>query len=146
MIAQYTFSANKLGDTAIALIDEALSNKLVQKDSALMGGLYYRRGRAHKIIDIELSHLYGRIEGMGYKMKVNAKAKDYIIEKGWDEQFGARPLKRAIQKYIEDSLAEEIIRTEQIEADFQLFKKGLNPTLLFENFESLIVQLHQNLN
>ncbi|HEY9114637.1 MAG TPA: ATP-dependent Clp protease ATP-binding subunit [Bacteroidales bacterium] len=71
----------------------------------------------HKIIDIELSHLYGRIESMGYKMKVNAKAKDYIIEKGWDEQFGARPLKRAIQKYIEDSLAEEIIKSNLKEGD-----------------------------
>ena len=46
---------------------------------------------------------------MGYKIKVSAKAKDLIIDKGWDEQFGARPLKRAIQKYIEDHLAEEII-------------------------------------
>lgn len=75
------------------------------------------REAIHKIIDIELSHLYERIESMGFKMKVNAKAKDYIIEKGWDEQFGARPLKRAIQKYIEDSLAEEIIRTNLHEGD-----------------------------
>ena len=44
-------------------------------------------------------------------MKVSDKAKDYIVEKGWDEQFGARPLKRAIQKYIEDPLAEEIIKS-----------------------------------
>jgi ATP-dependent Clp protease ATP-binding subunit ClpC len=68
------------------------------------------RDDIHKIIDIELKHLYGRIEEMGYKMKVSAKAKDFIIDKGWDEQFGARPLKRAIQKYIEDELAEEIIK------------------------------------
>lgn len=65
----------------------------------------------HKIIDIELSHLYKRIDEMEYKITVSAKAKDYIIEKGWDEQFGARPLKRAIQKYIEDQLAEEIIKS-----------------------------------
>ena len=64
----------------------------------------------YKIIDIELSHLYGRINEMGFKISVSAKAKDFIIEKGWDEQFGARPLKRAIQKYIEDPLAEEIIQ------------------------------------
>ncbi|MDG1902653.1 MAG: ATP-dependent Clp protease ATP-binding subunit [Bacteroidales bacterium] len=67
------------------------------------------RKEIHKIIDIELSHLYKRIQQMGYKIKVSAKAKDLIIDKGWDEQFGARPLKRAIQKYIEDHLAEEII-------------------------------------
>ncbi len=69
------------------------------------------REEIHKIIDIELSHLYERIHQLGYKIKVNAKAKDFIIDKGWDEQFGARPLKRAIQKYIEDQLAEEIIAT-----------------------------------
>ncbi len=71
----------------------------------------------YKIIDIELSHLYGRIQEMGYSIKVSAKAKDFIIEKGWDEQFGARPLKRAIQKYIEDPLAEEIIKSNLSEND-----------------------------
>jgi ATP-dependent Clp protease ATP-binding subunit ClpC len=75
------------------------------------------RENIHKIIDIELRHLYGRIEQMGFKMKVSAKAKDYLIDKGWDEQFGARPLKRAIQKYIEDELAEEIIKTKLKEGD-----------------------------
>ncbi len=64
----------------------------------------------HKIIDIELSHLHKRLEKLGYELEVTATAKDYIIEKGWDAQFGARPLKRAIQKYIEDVLAEEIIK------------------------------------
>ncbi len=70
-----------------------------------------QRKEIHKIIEIELKHLFDRIHGLGYKMKVSAKAKDFIIDKGWDEQFGARPLKRAIQKYIEDHLAEEIIST-----------------------------------
>jgi ATP-dependent Clp protease ATP-binding subunit ClpC len=65
----------------------------------------------HKIIDIELSYLYNRVISMGYRINVSAEAKDFIVEKGWDAQFGARPLKRAIQKYIEDPLAEEIIRT-----------------------------------
>jgi ATP-dependent Clp protease ATP-binding subunit ClpC len=75
------------------------------------------RENIHKIIDIELKHLYGRISEMGFKIKVTPKAKDYIIDKGWDEQFGARPLKRAIQKYIEDELAEEIIKTSLKEGD-----------------------------
>ena len=48
-------------------------------------------------------------------MKVSAKAKDFIIDKGWDEQFGARPLKRAIQRYIEDQLAEEIISQKMVD-------------------------------
>jgi len=69
------------------------------------------RKEIHKIIEIELANLFHRIHQLGYKIKVSAKAKDYIIEKGWDEQFGARPLKRAIQKYIEDQLAEQIIAT-----------------------------------
>ena len=69
------------------------------------------RKEIHKIIEIELTNLFDRIGRLGYKMKVSAKAKDFIIDKGWDEQFGARPLKRAIQKYIEDQLAEEIIST-----------------------------------
>jgi len=69
------------------------------------------RKEIHKIIEIELANLFERIHQLGYKIKVSAKAKDFIIEKGWDEQFGARPLKRAIQKYIEDQLAEEIIAT-----------------------------------
>jgi len=50
-------------------------------------------------------------------MNVTEKAKDFIVEKGWDEQYGARPLKRAIQKYIEDPLAEEIIKTKLTEGD-----------------------------
>ncbi len=71
----------------------------------------------HKIIDIELSHLYERIKGMGYQIVVTDKAKDFICDKGWDAQFGARPLKRAIQKYVEDALAEEIIRTKLVSND-----------------------------
>ncbi|NQT76279.1 MAG: ATP-dependent Clp protease ATP-binding subunit [Bacteroidetes bacterium] len=71
----------------------------------------------HKIIDIELKQLYGRIHGLGYKIKITKKAKDYIVEKGWDPQFGARPLKRAIQKYVEDVLAEEMIKHKLSEND-----------------------------
>ncbi|MFA6949415.1 MAG: ATP-dependent Clp protease ATP-binding subunit [Lentimicrobiaceae bacterium] len=74
----------------------------------------------HKIIDIELKSLFGRVADMGYLMKVTEKAKDFIVEKGWDAQFGARPLKRAIQKYIEDALAEEIIKSKVNEGDIIL--------------------------
>ena len=77
----------------------------------------------HKIIDIELRNLFNRIRKMGYLPEITDAAKDFIVDKGWDEQFGARPLKRAIQKYIEDILAEEIIRTnlkdgDEIKIDF----------------------------
>ncbi|MEM6698467.1 MAG: ATP-dependent Clp protease ATP-binding subunit, partial [Bacteroidota bacterium] len=62
-----------------------------------------------KIIDITLQDLYKRLSGMGYELKLTEKAKDFVAEKGFDPQFGARPLNRAIQKYIEDPLAEFIL-------------------------------------
>jgi ATP-dependent Clp protease ATP-binding subunit ClpC len=71
----------------------------------------------HKIIDIELGHLYKRVKEIGYTIEISDKAKDFIVEKGWDAQYGARPLKRAIQKYVEDPLAEEIIKTTLSEGD-----------------------------
>ncbi|WP_053991181.1 ATP-dependent Clp protease ATP-binding subunit [Mangrovimonas sp. TPBH4] len=70
-----------------------------------------------KIIDIELIKLIERIKGLGYELKLSDKAKDYIADKGFDKQYGARPLKRAIQKYIEDALAEEIINAQLLEGD-----------------------------
>lgn len=63
------------------------------------------------IIDIELVKLYARIEDLGYKITLSTEAKDFIAEKGFDKQYGARPLKRAIQKYIEDPLAEDIVNS-----------------------------------
>ncbi|HPE57302.1 MAG TPA: ATP-dependent Clp protease ATP-binding subunit [Bacteroidales bacterium] len=79
----------------------------------------------HKIIDIELKHLFKRIMDLGYNIDVSEKAKDFIVDKGWDEQYGARPLKRAIQKYVEDPLAEEIIKHNLSSGDkiFVDFKK-----------------------
>jgi ATP-dependent Clp protease ATP-binding subunit ClpC len=71
----------------------------------------------HKIIDIEIAKLYTRIKGLGYDLLLSDKAKDYIADKGFDKQYGARPLKRAIQKYIEDALAEEIITSKIHEGD-----------------------------
>lgn len=62
-----------------------------------------------KIIDIELEHLYKRIEDLGYSIELTNEAKKHIAEKGYDHQYGARPLNRAIQKYLEDPIAEEII-------------------------------------
>jgi len=62
-----------------------------------------------QIIDITLKDLYKRLDGMGYELRLTEKAKDFVAEKGFDPQFGARPLNRAIQKYIEDPLAEFIL-------------------------------------
>lgn len=62
-----------------------------------------------KIIEINLNYLYKRLIGMGYKLSLSESAKKFVAEKGFDPQFGARPLNRAIQKYIEDPLAEFIL-------------------------------------
>ena len=65
----------------------------------------------YKIIDLELKGLYKRIKDLGYNVILTEKAKEFIAEKGYDVQFGARPLKRALQKYVEDEMAEMILRT-----------------------------------
>ena len=84
--------------------DVVMFNQLTKKD-------------IHSIIDIELKGLYERVENMGYKLKITPTAKDYIASKGYDVQYGARPLKRAIQKYLEDEMAEVILKAEIIEGD-----------------------------
>ena len=71
----------------------------------------------HAIIDIELDKLLNRITDLGYTLKLSKKAKDYIADKGFDKKYGARPLNRAIQKYIEDALAEEIVNSKLSEGD-----------------------------
>ena len=67
------------------------------------------RDDIHKIIDIELKKLFKRMENMNYQISVTTAVKDFIMNKAWDPNYGARPLKRAIQRYIEDELAERII-------------------------------------
>ncbi len=67
------------------------------------------REHIFKIIDITLKDLYGRLEGMEYSLELSEEAKDFVAEKGYDPQYGARPLNRAVQKYIEDPLAEFIL-------------------------------------
>jgi ATP-dependent Clp protease ATP-binding subunit ClpC len=71
----------------------------------------------HKIIDIVLSGVYERLDKLGYNIELTTAAKDFLSEKGYDPQFGARPLHRAIQKYVEDPLAEEILNTNINEGD-----------------------------
>ncbi|MFZ1675949.1 MAG: ATP-dependent Clp protease ATP-binding subunit [Saprospiraceae bacterium] len=73
------------------------------------------RDHIHKIIDITLTDLYKRMATMGFMLSLTEEAKDFVAEKGFDPQFGARPLHRAIQKYIEDPLAEFILNENPIE-------------------------------
>ncbi|KIA84630.1 Clp protease ClpC [Kaistella solincola] len=75
-----------------------------------------------KIIDLELNKLYKRLEKLNYKVELTDDAKDFIAEKGWDKDFGARPLKRAIQKYIEDLLAEMLVNKQLAEGGTVVLK------------------------
>ena len=68
------------------------------------------REHIHEIIDISLNVLFERIISLGYNVQLTDKAKDFLAEKGYDPQYGARPLNRAIQRYLEDPVAEEILK------------------------------------
>ncbi|MCL4112301.1 UNVERIFIED_CONTAM: hypothetical protein GTU68_015031 [Idotea baltica] len=92
-----------------------------------------------EIIDISLKELYTRLNGMGFHLSLSKEAKDFVAEKGFDPQFGARPLHRAIQKYVEDPLAEFILNENPeegtvLEAILDEAKEGL--TILAKNVES----------
>ncbi|MBP1664974.1 MAG: clpC [Bacteroidetes bacterium] len=75
------------------------------------------RDSIKSIIDLELKGLFKRVTDLGYKLELSPEAKDFIAEKGYDIQFGARPLKRAIQRYLEDELADVVLSGEVAEGD-----------------------------
>ena len=89
-----------------------------------------KREDIHKIIDISLGHLLKRVVELGYNVELSKKAKDFIAEKGYDRQFGARPLNRAIQKYLEDPIAEEILKGDLAEGDVLLVDHKANGEVL----------------
>lgn len=76
-----------------------------------------KREDIHEIIDIELAKLYNRVNNLGYTITLTEEAKDFIADKGYDQKFGARPLRRSIQKHLEDPLADEIINANVEEGD-----------------------------
>ncbi|WP_281323940.1 ATP-dependent Clp protease ATP-binding subunit [Flavobacterium sp. IMCC34518] len=88
------------------------------------------------IIEIELKKLVDRVKELGYQLNLSDKAKAFIADKGFDKQFGARPLKRAIQKYVEDALAEEII-TSKITSGDEIFMD------IEEGSQELTVKVHK---
>src|SRR5690606_7170869 len=89
-----------------------------------------------KIINLELKSLFGRIEGLGYHIDLTDEAKEFIAEKGYDSNFGARPLKRAIQKYLEDPIAEEILKGE--------IKEGETLTIAYDaDKKEILVQVKE---
>jgi len=83
----------------------------------------------HKILDLNLIKLIKRVEELGFKFSISEAAKDFLVEKGFDPSLGARPLARTIQKYVEDAIAEELLKQEMadgevIEVDYN---KETNP-------------------
>jgi ATP-dependent Clp protease ATP-binding subunit ClpC len=84
-------------------------------DVVVFGSL--QREHIHQIIDLSLGKLFFRIQNLGYAIELTDKAKDFLAEKGYDPQYGARPLNRAIQKYLEDPIAEEILKGDANEGE-----------------------------
>jgi ATP-dependent Clp protease ATP-binding subunit ClpC len=113
--------ASSADDHAKSVITKALKKSFAPEflnridDVILFNSL--SRDNIHQIIDIELSKLFSRVNDLGFKIELSDKAKDYIADKGYDQEYGARPLKRAIQKYLEDALAEEILTSNLSEGD-----------------------------
>ncbi|MBP5645168.1 MAG: AAA family ATPase, partial [Bacteroidales bacterium] len=104
-----------------AVIDKEMKKKFAPEFLNRIDDIVFfntlQRDDIHKIIDIELKGLFKRVRGMGYGIEIDSEAKDFILKKGWDEQYGARPLKRAIQQHIEDDLADEIIKADILQGD-----------------------------
>jgi ATP-dependent Clp protease ATP-binding subunit ClpC len=99
-----------------------------------------------QIIDIELMGLYDRIKALGYNVKLSSDAKDFVLEKGYDVQFGARPLKRAIQKYLEDPMAETIIKSSLAEGDTMVVDFDKDKQEIVVSIEKLTKELPDKKN
>ena len=102
-----------------------------------------QREALQKIIDLMLTKLLGRVTSLGYQVELTEKAKDFLAEKGYDPQYGARPLNRAIQKYLEDPVAEEILKGDLKEGDVIMadHEEGNTDTLtIFVKKQELIAE------
>ena len=93
-----------------------------------------------KIVDIELIKLIDRITKLGYKIEISNSARDYITEKGYDSKYGARPLNRAIQKYVEDLVAENVVNNSIVEGDKILIDKNKKQ----DNLELIVKEKVEN--
>ncbi|HPF50837.1 MAG TPA: ATP-dependent Clp protease ATP-binding subunit [Draconibacterium sp.] len=116
-----TQSAVSENDHAKYIIEKALKKAFAPEflnriDDVIMFNQLEKK-HIFEIIDIEIEGLYQRVEALNYKLKISTAAKEFIAEKGYDPQFGARPLKRAIQKYLEDEMAEIIIKASITDGD-----------------------------
>ena len=95
-----------------------------------------------KIVDLEITSVLKRIKENGYIIEFTDKFKDFLCDKGWDAQYGARPLKRAIQKYVEDPISEEIIKgndIEKIKLDYDETNDEMKIRVVKKKFEKATV-------
>ena len=115
------FGSSESDDNNKAIIEKALkkafSPEFLNRIDDIVSFNSLTKENIHQIIDIELKGLYKRIGDLKYSLTVTEKAKDFLSEKGYDPKYGARPLKRAIQKYLEDEMAGIIIDSEMKEDD-----------------------------
>ncbi|MCK4664198.1 MAG: ATP-dependent Clp protease ATP-binding subunit [Bacteroidales bacterium] len=116
-----SYKKDSANEYAKGILEKALKKTFAPEflnriDDVVIFNTLYKQD-LYKIIDIELKGLYERVKKLGYELKISSSAKDFICDKGYDIQFGARPLKRAIQKHIEDEMAEVIIRASVTEGD-----------------------------
>lgn len=112
--ASVTNREKVLNENAKSIVDKALSRTFAPEflnrvDDVIMFNMLTKEDIS-KIIDIEVKGLFDRVLQMGYTIKLTDDAKEFIADKGYDQQYGARPLKRAIQRYLEDPMAEEILK------------------------------------
>ncbi len=116
-----TASKKSVDDNNRSVIEKALKRTFAPEflnridDIIVFNSL--EREHIHKIIDIELVGLYSRVKKMGLQIEISADAKDFIAERGYDAKFGARHLKRAIQRYLEDAMAEVVLQASYTEGD-----------------------------
>eukprot|EP01156_Anaeramoeba_ignava_P005783 Anaeramoba_ignava/a3226_21.p1 GENE.a3226_21~~a3226_21.p1 ORF type:complete len:843 (+),score=96.31 a3226_21:20-2548(+) len=115
-------------DHAKSIIQKALKNAFAPEfinrlDDVIMFNSLNKE-EIFKIIDIELEGLYHRVSELGYKLELSKPAKEFIAEKGFDKQYGARPLQRSIQKLLEDEMAELILKSNIKDGD--IIKAGFN--------------------
>ncbi|WP_375561696.1 ATP-dependent Clp protease ATP-binding subunit [Bernardetia sp. OM2101] len=104
-------------DTIQKALKKAFSPEFLNRLDDVIVFNSLEREHIHKIIDISLGKLFHRIKLLGYEVELTEAAKDFLSEKGFDKQYGARPLNRAIQKYLEDPVAEELLKGEVQEGD-----------------------------
>jgi len=115
------FGSEESDENNKAIIEKALkkafSPEFLNRIDDIVSFNSLSKENIHQIIDIELKALFKRVDELKYTLTVTDKAKDFLSEKGYDPKYGARPLKRAIQKYLEDELASAIIDFEMKEGD-----------------------------